>query len=883
MNFLPTKEDIHRMVKAFVSIHQVNEYGKHIKDDIGPNGPDAPFFKKVAALPEMDETLYIPMAAKLAKYVNTQLPAIMHIAGYPPETDWEQALLHLKEVGEKAYIKQEKGKKILSDYHIQAMQKGEPKFSPQERYAILADLMLLGFSQEKAEEMVTKQLDQTLHAIQVAIEQKAVQEQEEKAMKQAAIDALTIEVTEYEETWFSRNDMRKKWPKKTKRLALNWKKRDPALYKEMKEEIPFPSFKWDGTRMSIKIDRIVVKQAIAIIEKHGYITTKLWNYLATMKDTNVIKQHKKYDATLQEDGVMLKIPYDDASTRAIIKRVNGRKWIHESKEWRVSLSEINNVVKSFNDTHPLVIEILKIDEVNTYLKGRAERIAISGASKLDDKDVVKEMKVRLDKHFPPKKELYPFQYTGVRFAELANGRCLIGDDMGIGKTMQAIAYAALHEELWPVLVICPANVKYHWVKELREWMPKAKTHVVKTGKDSIPKSDFIVINYDLVFKQKEKLSALGSDLIIFDESHYLKNKGTKSKPIKRTQACTELAKGVESILCLSGTAITNRPIELFTTLEMVRPAEYEGQFWEYAKRYCGAEHNGWGWDFQGASNTQELHKKLRDCMIRRLKKEVMKELPDKIRQFIPVVPTTTDMAHYKKTQRQWKQAYIDHKVEGTIPAGFVLNMLTDLRHQCGLLKVASALEWIMNYREQSDKPLVVYFHHKDVGTALYKLMQKNKNINEKKWAVIGGWTPAEKRQEYAEAFQAGKLDGLFCSTTATKEGITLTAADTTVFIEREWSPAWEEQAEDRINRIGQDSDTVWATYLSVLGTIDEDFDRIVESKRGTIKSVLDGGDVEERKGIAVALLEAMVKAGDLPPEILKDIKDSKPKSHEVSA
>jgi SWI/SNF-related matrix-associated actin-dependent regulator 1 of chromatin subfamily A len=875
MNFLPTKEDIHKMVKAFVSIHQ-EDNGKHIRDDIGPNGPDAPFFKKVAALHEMDETLYVPMAVKLAKYVNTQLPAIMHIAGYPPETDWEQALLHLQEAGHMAYIKQEKGKQVLSSWNMKQMQKGEPKFTPHDRVNLLVELIDLGFSQEVAEAMVTKQLDQTLHAIQVAIEHKGIQEQQEKAAKQAAIDVLTIEVTEYEETWFSKNDMRKKWPKKTRRLALNWKKRDPKLYKEMKEEIPFPSFKWDGTRMSIKIDRIVVKQAIAIIKKHGYITTKLWNYLATMKDTVASKPYKKYDATLQEDGVMLKIPYDDATTRAIIKTIHGRKWMHESKEWRIPLSEINHVVKSFNDTHPLIVELVKIDEVNTYLKGRAERIAISGASKLKDKDVVKEMKKKLDKHFPPNKELYPFQYTGVRFAELANGRCLIGDDMGIGKTMQAIAYAALHEELWPVLVVCPANVKYNWVKELSVWMPKAKTYVVKTGKDVIPKSDFTVINYDLVFKHKGALTSMKPELIIFDESHYLKN-----RKAKRTEACTELAKGVESILCLSGTAITNRPIELFTTLEMVRPAEYEGQFWDYAKTYCGAEHNGWGWDFNGVSNVKDLHNKLRDCMIRRLKKEVMDELPDKVRQFIPVVPSPSDMVQYKKTHASWLQAYRDHKMAGTVPAGFVLNMLTDLRHQCGLLKVASTLEWVMEYQEQSDKPLVIYYHHKDVGKALYELMQKNNNINEKKWRVIEGATPAERRQQYADAFQAGEYDGLLCSTTATKEGITLTAADTTVFIEREWSPAWEEQAEDRINRIGQDSDTVWATYLSVLGTIDEKFDRIVEQKRATIKAVLDGGDVDTRKGIALALLEAMVEAGELPPEMLKDMKESKPKSHEV--
>ena len=873
MNFLPSGDDIHRMVKAFVSIHQ-EDNGIHIRDNIGPNGPDAPFFKHVAELEEMDETLYIPMATKLSKYINTQLPAVMHIAGYPPDTDWEEALLHLKDVGEKAVIKQEKGKKTLDDWHIKTMMKGEPEFSPDTRLHLLVELIDIGFPEHIAEDMVTKQLEQTLHAIEVAIENKALKEQQEIEAEKARIESRTVEITEYEETWFSRNDIRKKWPKKTKRLALNWKKRDPKLYKEMKEQIPFPSFKWDGTQMSIRIDRNVIKQAATILEKRNYIATKLWVHLAGMGEETTTS-YKKYDASLQGDGVLLKIPYDDAATRVTVKNIHGRKWMHESKEWRVPLSEIGNVVKGLAETHPLIIEINKIDEVNEYLKGRAERIAISGASKLDDKDTVDDMKKRLSKHFPQGKELYPFQYAGVRFAELTTGRLLIGDDMGLGKTMTAIAYAALHEEHWPVLVVCPANVKYNWTKELNTWMPKAKTYTVKTGKDTIPKADFVVINYDLVAKHKDSLNELGMDIIIFDESHYLKN-----RTAKRTEACTELAKSVDSILCLSGTAITNRPIELFTTLEMIKPAEYEGQFMSYAKRYCGAYHNGWGWDFTGASNTDELHNKLRDCMIRRLKNEVMAELPDKVRQFFPVVPTTSDMSRYRKVHQTWLREYKMHKTDNTLPPGFILNMLTDLRHQCGLLKVASAVEWILNHQEQNDKPLVVYCHHIDVIDSLWDLLKKNKNINEKRWKLLTGDTPSEQRQKLVDEFQAGNLDGLICSTTAAKEGLTLTAADTTVFLEREWSPAWEEQAEDRVNRIGQDSETVWAVYLSVLGTIDEKFDKIVEEKRQIVKSVLDGGDVEERKGIAIALLEAMVEAGDMPPEMLKDMtKQSKPKTH----
>ena len=112
---------------------------------------------------------------------------------------------------------------------------------------------------------------------------------------------------------------------------------------------------------------------------------------------------------------------------------------------------------------------------------------------------------------------------------------------------------------------------------------------------------------------------------------------------------------------------------------------------------------------------------------------------------------------------------------------------------------------------------------------------------------------------------------MICSTVAAKEGLTLTRADTVAFIEREWSPAWEEQAEDRVNRIGQEAETVHAVYLSVTGTIDEKFNSVVEEKRAVIQSILDGGDAVERQGIAKALLESMVDAGDIPKEMLRDL------------
>ena len=826
------------MVRSFVSFGAPRtDDGRGIKDGVGPNMADWTFFDTIAHQSSVYRWQYYEIAERLNKYRRTQLPAIAHRAGYPSDTDWHTALEALKQAGLKAKVYEEKKDEILST------------------------ITMYNFGDSSMKDTWVTQL------LACQIDEAAVEEilSNHFAFLSKEQGSKTVAATEFEETWYSKSDYNMRWPKKTKRLALVWQGRDKNLYKSLKNEIPFPSFKWDGTRMSVKLDKSVITQAITILKDHGYYTREVENYLNDMSDT-LISTGWDYSAKVSGDGIYMHIPYNDTAARTIVKDISGRKWIQKDKKWRVPLSESNILIKKLGDEHKITVLLKAIPEVANFLQSKAERIAISSAAILSDGEVAKEMEEKLTKVFPENKALYPFQYAGVRFAELAGGRCLIGDDMGVGKTIQAIAYAALHEEYWPVLVVSPANVKYNWVNELKAWMPQALTKVIANGKAEIEDADVTVINYDLVNKKKDDLLNFGYNLIIFDESHYLKNNKTL-----RTKACVEIAESADSVLCLSGTAMTNRPEELFTTLNLIRPAEYSS-FMTYAKRYCGAFHNGWGWDTKGATNVEELHERLRDVMIRRLKKEVLEELPDKIRQFFPVIPTDVEMQEYKNTHRAWLREYEMHKAANTLPAGFVLNMLTDLRHQCGRLKVGATIDWIRDYMQQNDKPLIVYAHHKDVAAAL------REGLNEEslgKWGEIHGGVPAQARTEIVEQFQRGEMDGLICSTIAAKEGLTLTAADTVVFIEREWVPGWEEQAEDRVNRIGQDSDTVWATYLSVAGTIDERFDRIVEEKRKIVGAVLDGGEVGERMGIAMALLESMVEAGEIPASMLKDMGGTK--------
>ena len=563
---------------------------------------------------------------------------------------------------------------------------------------------------------------------------------------------------------------------------------------------------------------------------------------------------------------MLKWPWlQDADLRgkvmSIVKGVMGRKWDGSRKAWKVPISQGAFLKGRLDGIYqPLADAIATVDGMSTVIESQAERIALSSAASLHDEEKIEEMRSRLAEQFPEGRELYPFQYVGVRFCELAGGRALIGDDMGVGKTIQALAYAALHPENHPVLVVAPANVKYNWVKEFTTWLPNLSVEAVKNGKSDIPDTDVVVINYDLMKKQQLALEDAGFNIVIFDESHYLKN-----SKAQRTQASLEVANTSKDIICLSGTAITNRPIEFFTTLNLLRPVEF-GNFFTYGKRYCDAHHTGWGWDFKGSSNESELHERTRAFTIRRLKKEVMDELPDKIRQVVDVVPTPAEQKTYKNAQAMWLNQYEMHKAQGSLPAGFVLNMLTELRHHCGTLKITATANWVREYREVTGKPTIIFAHHKDVVDGLVDELKDDFTLG-----LITGSVAAEKRQERVDAFQRGDIDVMICSTVAAKEGLTLTRADTVVFIEREWSPAWEEQAEDRVNRIGQDAETVHAVYLSVKGTIDEKFNSVVEEKRAVIQSVLDGGDAVERKGIASALLKSMVDSGDIPVDMLRDL------------
>jgi len=184
------------------------------------------------------------------------------------------------------------------------------------------------------------------------------------------------------------------------------------------------------------------------------------------------------------------------------------------------------------------------------------------------------------------------------------------------------------------------------------------------------------------------------------------------------------------------------------------------------------------------------------------------------------------MEEWQKQQSNW----------GSTDAGFALNMMTELRHIAGRLKVEAAVKWATDYFEQNGKPLVIFAQHKDVIESLWtKLRAKFPSTR-----VISGDTKQSDREQNILHFQQGSVDFLICSTMAMKEGVNLDHANTTLFVEREWVPAWEQQAAARVRRMTQESATCHQVILSANNTIDTMFDEVVEAKADLVKKMLDG-------------------------------------------
>ena len=476
----------------------------------------------------------------------------------------------------------------------------------------------------------------------------------------------------------------------------------------------------------------------------------------------------------------------------------------------------------------------------------------------------------------------PFQTKGVLFVEKLNGRAIIGDEMGLGKTYQAIGWLALNPQARPITIVCPASIKLKWKRELWEfaglkstvlyafkpfgvqlkvWKKKKdegkpiKTwwwfRTIGLRREAISENwhrievldkkvrqheeirDITIVNYDILQDWEKELAVkVKGGTLIIDEAQKI-----KSQEAKRTKICDKISKVCNHVIALSGTLVTNRPVEAFPALHIVAPNDFNS-FTEFAFRYCNPQRGfrGRGWDFSGASNLPELHARLSKYMIRRMRVDVMPDLPPKIRSIIPV--ELTNQAEYETARDAFVQWLTEKK--GILAAkrakgAVALVRLGALKRLAAEGKLKSIKEWADDFLEDGTRKLVLFAWHTAI---IDRLMLAFPGA-----LMIDGRVPPNRRQEVVDGFQNDPSKRLFLGQIdAAGTGIGLTASHTVGFVELGWTPGEHDQAEDRCLRIGQKSDRMDAYYFLGDGTVDDDHWALIGEKRKVVGGVLDGRD-----------------------------------------
>lgn len=368
----------------------------------------------------------------------------------------------------------------------------------------------------------------------------------------------------------------------------------------------------------------------------------------------------------------------------------------------------------------------------------------------------------------------------------------------------------------------------------------------------------------------------GFQTLICDESHYLMH--GKSQ---RTMAVLEISKRVKNALCMTGTPLLNRPKELWTQTQIVKPDLFPN-FMTYAKQFCNAHQHKYGWDFSGASNLDELDRVLRSSiMIRRTKAQVLTELPPKTRITIPfalngklskynkdAAPILEDLAALKARREEWKakldgmdtderRQYIAEHAEEASAAnkltGELIHKIEAVKQAALNAKFEDCVNFAVDLQEQQGKVIIFATHHDTIDRTVAALRQEGIKVDH-----IDGRVAQAKRPGIVDRFQNGDLQVLVGAIRAMAEGLTLTASHTVAFFEMDWNPGKHQQAEDRVHRISQKiAPTIY--YLVGLGTIEEKIARLIDSKREVLNAAVGEGDrTLSEDGILDAILSEVL-------------------------
>ena len=448
-----------------------------------------------------------------------------------------------------------------------------------------------------------------------------------------------------------------------------------------------------------------------------------------------------------------------------------------------------------------------------------------------------------------KRTLLSFQEFGVRFLRAKGGRAIVADDMGLGKTTEVLAWLDTEDDAWPSLVVCPSSVKYNWNRETRNVLGKApKVRILEGQKPNGTLSDYdiVIVNYDILKFWKKLILKNKFRTIILDEGHMLKNLSSQ-----RTKASLAIADKCPYVLWCSGTPIEQNNMELWTCLKTVAPGMFSTKN-DFGMEFGGPYRNGNMWAFSGSSNSKKLNRLLTSTvMLRRRKKDVVKDMPAKSYQVISIEMPKKVAKEYHDAENEfltWVRKNLGTRAHNRAARAEQITKLNYLAQIAWKGKAEAVKEWVENFLHTGNK--LVTFH---TYTASVKYLMEafpNESVS-----IVGGMG-SQKKLETVQAFsnsQQIKLchANIVAAGTGT-DGLQNDCSDA-AFMGFLWNPMVHTQAEDRLHRMGQKLPvTIW--WFVCVNTVEEARMLVLDAKKGNVVETLDGEELPKTE-----ILEEVMK------------------------
>lgn len=508
----------------------------------------------------------------------------------------------------------------------------------------------------------------------------------------------------------------------------------------------------------------------------------------------------------KNDTIMVSFAYNSELLERFKFEIDGRKWNSEEKCWEVPFPQLPKMVTLFGGPKNITADA-RVKQLH--------REEISRRKLLDETRVKDDVDIQISLKLP----LYNFQKVGVDFIDKAGGRALVADQLGLGKTAVAIGYSR-YKNL-KTLIICPKSVIIGWYREIERFTGHKATIWESSTKIGRVDAAFHLINYDIVEKRLDELKNLGFELLVCDEATYLKNRKTKrAKSILGDYKQRRKYPGIKTkhVVFLTGTPILNRPIEAFVLLNFLDNKRFNN-FFHFIQKYGG-------WRGEKSRNLDDLHYRTKDLIIRRLKKNILTELPTKQRNDLYVELSSQEKKEYNDLLnnlfRKWRSLGKPSVAEMPAIQKYLIS------------KKMPRVKEIIDEMLDQDRSILVYCCYID------PLKQLLSDYGDKA-ALLYGQMNKDERQKSIDALKSGSAKiGLF-SIGAGAMGIDglQHSIDTVLFLDRYWVPSIHEQAEDRLYRIGQ-TKQVSAFYVTCEDTIDVYMGDLLKEKQEMIDKVIDG-------------------------------------------